>query len=177
MISINKITELLKNNNEVKAYEIIQSDNDSRELFFVLSNLEINRAVKVTTIVVLFAYLHSELRRSTSINMFKRSIGEDVIRRASLVCIINLTLAVSASLIIIGMQGFDMTDTFFEIFSAVSTVGMSAGLTGQLNTLSCIIVILIMYLGRIGSLSFALSFTDAKNAACIAEPHEDINVG
>lgn len=52
MISINKITELLKNNNEVKAYEIIQSDNDSRELFFVLSNLEINRAVKVTTIVV-----------------------------------------------------------------------------------------------------------------------------
>lgn len=133
--------------------------------------------VKVTTVVVLFAYLMTTLKQTTTVNMFKRSIAEDVIRKASLVCIINLSLAVSASLVIIGMQGFDMTDTFFEIFSAVSTVGMSAGLTGQLNTLSKIIVIIIMYLGRIGSLSFALSFTDSKSKVYIAEPHEDINVG
>lgn len=133
--------------------------------------------VKVTTVVVLFAYLITSVKQTTTVNMFKRSIADDVVKKASLVCIINLSLAISASLIIIGMQGFDMTDTFFEIFSAVSTVGMSAGLTTQLNTASIIIVIIIMYLGRIGSLSFALSFTDTKNKVFIAEPHEDINVG
>lgn len=133
--------------------------------------------VKVTTIIVLFAYVIAEVKSSSTVSLFHRSISDDVIRKASLVCIINLTLAISASLVIVGMQGFDLTDTFFEIFSAVSTVGMSAGLTGQLNVVSRIIVIIIMYLGRIGSLSFALSFTDSKNKAYIAEPHEDINVG
>lgn len=133
--------------------------------------------VKLTTIIILFAYLISEFKSSSTVNLFHRSISYDVVRKASLVCFINLTLAISASLAIIGMQGFDMTDIFFEIFSAVSTVGMSAGLTSELNTVSCIIVIIIMYLGRIGSLSFALSFTDAKNRAYIADPTEDINVG
>lgn len=133
--------------------------------------------VKVTTVFVLFAYFVSALKRTSTINAFKRSIAEEVIRTAALVCFINLSLALTASLIIIGMQGFNLADTFFEIFSAVSTVGMSAGLTRQLNTVSKIIVIIIMYLGRIGSLSFALSFTDRKNTAYIAEPHEDINVG
>ncbi len=133
--------------------------------------------VKVTTLFVLFAYFVSALKRTSTINAFNRSIDESVIRTAALVCFINLGLALSASLTIIGMQGFNLADTFFEIFSAVSTVGMSAGLTRQLNTISKIIVILIMYLGRIGSLSFALSFTDRKDTSFIAPPHEDINVG
>lgn len=133
--------------------------------------------VKVTTLFVLFAYFISALKRTSTINAFNRSIDESVIRTAALVCFINLGLALSASLTIIGMQGFDLADTFFEIFSAVSTVGMSAGLTRQLNTISKVIVILIMYLGRIGSLSFALSFTDRKDTSFIAPPHEDINVG
>lgn len=133
--------------------------------------------VKVTTLFVLFAYFISALKRTSTINAFNRSIDESVIRTAALVCFINLGLALSASLTIIGMQGFNLADTFFEIFSAVSTVGMSAGLTRQLNTISKVIVILIMYLGRIGSLSFALSFTDRKDTSFIAPPHEDINVG
>lgn len=133
--------------------------------------------VKVTTVFVLFAYFIAALKRTSTINAFKRSIDEKVIRTAALVCFINLSLALSASLIIIGMQNFNLADTFFEIFSAVSTVGMSAGLTRQLNTASKLIVILIMYLGRIGSLSFALSFTDRKDTAFVAPPHEDINVG
>lgn len=133
--------------------------------------------VKVTTLFVLFAYFLASLKRTSTINAFNRSIDESVIRTAALVCFINLSLALSASLTIIGMQNFNLADTFFEIFSAVSTVGMSAGLTKELNTISRIIVILIMYLGRIGSLSFALSFTDRKNTAYVASPHEDINVG
>lgn len=133
--------------------------------------------VKVTTIVVLFAYLIAAFKRTSTINLFGRSIDTETMAKAALVCFINLSLAVGASLAIIGLQNFNMTDTFFEIFSAVSTVGMSAGLTSKLNTVSCIIVIIIMYLGRIGSLSFALSFTDRKNTAYIANPHEDINVG
>ena len=74
-------------------------------------------------------------------------------------------------------QNFTMADTLFEVVSAISTVGMSAGLTGQLNLLSQLLIIFLMYIGRVGSLSFALAFTDKKKTAHIMQPEEAINVG
>ena len=68
-------------------------------------------------------------------------------------------------------------DTLLEVFSAISTVGMTAGLTTQLNMISRIVVILLMYLGRVGSLSFAMSFTDKKKIAHVMQPAEKINIG
>jgi len=65
----------------------------------------------------------------------------------------------------------------FEAFSALDTVGMSTGITSSLSTSCHIILILLMYLGRLGSLSFALSFTDKKRIAHVMQPVEKINVG
>ena len=70
-----------------------------------------------------------------------------------------------------------MADAMLEVVSAVSTVGMTAGLTTQLNTVSQLMIIVLMYLGRVGSLSFALSFTDHKKIAHVMQPAESINIG
>ena len=74
-------------------------------------------------------------------------------------------------------QHFDLADAMLEVVSAVSTVGMTAGLTTKLNTLSKLVIIVLMYLGRVGSLSFALSFTDHKKIAHVMQPVEPINIG
>ena len=50
-----------------------------------------------------------------------------------------------------------MQDVFFEIFSALGTVGISTGITRQLTMLSKIVIVLLMYCGRVGSLTLALS--------------------
>ena len=76
-----------------------------------------------------------------------------------------------------GIQNFNGTDALLECFSAISTVGMTAGLTTKLNAASQFIIILLMYLGRVGSLSFAMSFTDKKKIAHVMQPAEKINIG
>ena len=83
----------------------------------------------------------------------------------------------AATLIICSIQDFPIGDVLFEVTSAVCTVGMTAGLTGQLNAASQVIIIFLMYIGRLGSLSFALSFTDHKKIEPVMQPVEGINIG
>ncbi len=133
--------------------------------------------VKVTTVFALLLSLRATLTRTRSCNIFGRRLDPEIIAKASTVFFLNLSLGITASLLICGIQGFSLADTLFEVFSAISTVGMSAGLTGRLNTASRLIIILLMYIGRVGSLSFALSFTDHRKTPHIMQPAEPINVG
>ncbi len=133
--------------------------------------------VKVTTIVVLLVYLKANLTRTVGYNIFGRRLEDDALRKAAAVFCTNLFLATTAALILCALQNFNGMDTLLEVFSAISTVGMTAGLTTQLNMISRMVVILLMYLGRVGSLSFAMSFTDKKKIAHIMQPAEKINIG
>ncbi|MCF2641622.1 Trk family potassium uptake protein [Roseburia hominis] len=133
--------------------------------------------VKVTTIFVLILYLRSTLTHTRGVNIFGRRLTADTVSKAACVLFLNLSLSMIVGFIICCSQNFTMADTLFEVVSAISTVGMSAGLTGQLNLLSQLLIIFLMYIGRVGSLSFALAFTDKKKTAHIMQPEEAINVG
>ena len=109
--------------------------------------------------------------------IFGRRLEDEALRKASAVFCTNLTLALCSAVILCGLQNFNGMDVLVEVFSAISTVGMTAGLTTQLNTGSRLIIILLMYLGRVGSLSFAMSFTDKKKIAHVMQPVEKINIG
>lgn len=133
--------------------------------------------VKVTTIFVLLLSVRSTLTRTTGTNIFGRRLEESVITKSVVVLMFQLTLALSATLAITSISGYPVIDVAFEAFSALDTVGMSTGITSSLSTSCHIILILLMYLGRLGSLSFALSFTDKKRIAHVMQPVEKINVG
>lgn len=134
--------------------------------------------IKTVTALVLVAYVWSNLRDSKGVNMFRRRLEDDVIRKASNVVVISLLLAVVSVISICFMQPqLPVEDVMFEVFSAIGTVGMSTGLTRDLSTASRIVVILLMYCGRIGSMSFALSFTERKKVAPVQFPVEKIMIG
>lgn len=133
--------------------------------------------VKVTTIVVLFIYIKASLTRTVGYNVFGRRLEDEALHKAAAVFCTNLTLAVAAVIIVCGLQNFNGTNSLLEVFSAIGTVGMTAGLTTQLNAASRIVIILLMYLGRVGSLSFAMSFTDKKKIVHVMQPAEKINIG
>ena len=133
--------------------------------------------VKVTTIVVLFIYIKASLTRTVGYNVFGRRLEDEALHKAAAVFCTNLTLAVAAVIIVCGLQNFNGTNSLLEVFSAIGTVGMTAGLTTQLNAASRIVIILLMYLGRVGSLSFAMSFTDKKKIAHVMQPAEKIHIG
>lgn len=133
--------------------------------------------VKTTTIMVLLFYIVSMIQRREGVNIYGRRLEDGIIEKAAVVFTLTLTMALTASFLICAVDRLPLTDVLLETFSAVDTVGMSTGITRQTSAFSRIILILLMYCGRIGSLSFALAFTDKRQKSSIRQPMERINIG
>ena len=133
--------------------------------------------VKMATIFVLLLHLRSTLLRTPGTNIFGRRIDDATVTKASALLCTYLFFSITATLAICCIQNSPIGDTMFEVMSAICTVGMTAGLTGKLLPVSQVIIAFLMYIGRLGSLSFALSFTDHKKPAHIMQPVEEINIG
>ena len=133
--------------------------------------------IKTTTLVVLLLCVHSNIKQTYGINIFGRRLENDAVKRAGTILTINLLLAVTASLAIMAIQPLGFSDILFETFSAIGTVGMTTGITRALHPVSRLIIILLMYCGRIGSLSFALAFVQSKRKPHVQQPAEAINIG
>lgn len=133
--------------------------------------------IKVTTAVVMVLSAAAMIRRTPGVNIYGRRLDEDAVRRASAIMMCNLGLILLASMIIFAVQPLDFSDVFMETFSAMGTVGLSTGITRSLLPVSRIAIILLMYCGRLGSLTFALVFAQRKAAAPVQQPVEKIVVG
>lgn len=133
--------------------------------------------VKTTTIMVLLFYIVSMIQHREGVNIYGRRLEKGIIEKAAVVFTLTLTMAVTASFLICAVDGLPLTDVLLETFSAVDTVGMSTGITRDTSAFSRVVLILLMYCGRIGSLSFALAFTDKRQKSSIRQPMERINIG
>lgn len=133
---------------------------------------------KTTTIVVLLLYAVAMITNREDINMFGKRLTNEVVKKANAVVIINLSLAMVAGVIIMISQPLlKFEDVLFEVFSAIGTVGMTTGITRDLNILSRLIIIVLMYCGRLGSLSFALVFAQKNKSISVRQPQEKIIIG
>ena len=133
--------------------------------------------IKTTTVAVLVLTAVAHIRGVKRPHAFGRSIPAEAARKCLAVFLINLMCALVSALAICGIQQSDVLDTLFETFSAVGTVGMSAGLTGQLSPLSVYIVAALMFIGRIGSVSFSMALLEKRRRAPVAYPEGEILVG
>ncbi|MBO5159554.1 MAG: Trk family potassium uptake protein [Lachnospiraceae bacterium] len=133
--------------------------------------------VKTTTIMVLMLYSFSYMRKDSVTSVFGRSLEEDALRKASAVFFTNLMLALGVTIIISSIQSFPMLDLMFETFSAIGTVGMSTGLTRELHDISRVLIIFLMYCGRVGSLSFANALAGRRKTVPVKDAVEKITIG
>lgn len=133
---------------------------------------------KTTTMVVLLFYAVAMIRNREDINLFGRRLSADVVRKANAVVVINFSLAFGAACAIMALQpAIPMPDVVFEVLSAINTVGMTTGITRELGVISKLIVAVLMYCGRLGSLSFALVLAKKPSTNHVREPQEKIIVG
>ncbi len=133
---------------------------------------------KTTTMVVLLFYAVAMIRNREDINLFGRRLSADVVRKANAVVVINFSLAFGAACAIMALQpAIPMQDVVFEVLSAINTVGMTTGITRELGVISKLIVAVLMYCGRLGSLSFALVLAKKPSTNHVREPQEKIIVG
>ena len=132
--------------------------------------------IKITTAAVLLLYAISGYRGGDRINVYRRSVDDGALKKAVLVCLTNFLLAFFGAFIICASQGLALSDVLFEAFSAIGTVGMSTGVTRSLNGVSRYVVIFLMYLGRVGSISFALALFERRGPD-VRQPIEPVNIG
>ncbi len=134
--------------------------------------------VKTTSMIVLLFYAVAMVLNREDINLFGRRLTDEVVKKANAVVVINATLTIIATIVIMALQPLlDFEDVLFEVLSAIGTVGMTVGITRDLNIISQVIIIVLMYCGRLGSLSFALVFAQKSASAAVRQPQEKIIVG
>ncbi len=134
--------------------------------------------VKTVTITVLVLCLFSYMRDREDIDIFGHRISSSVVKKSVSVALINVIDILVATMIITFVQSdFKLIDVIFECTSAVGTVGMTAGITSQLNIVSQLVIIALMYVGRLTSLIFALSFVRTKQKTTIQKPKCNIMIG
>jgi len=136
--------------------------------------------VKVTTLAVIFLSIRMTLNGDHAVHVYKRSISPQLIRRAIAVAAIVVCIWLTDVIAISAMQPeLPLADVLFECASAVGTVGVSAFGSASLNTVSRILVILTMYIGRIGPLTAALVLAKRQDKikARINYPEGNIMIG
>lgn len=134
--------------------------------------------VKTTTIAILFLCLIASTKNKDEIEVFNRRISPDAVKRAVSIVLINISEIFIAVIAISLLQNeLGLTDVIFECTSAIGTVGMSTGITSKLELMPQLIIIMLMYIGRLTSLIFALSFVRARPKTTAQKPTVNILIG
>lgn len=122
--------------------------------------------IKVTTFAVLFFIMWTELRGGAAVNVFGKRLSRAVHREAITVVIVALAAVMGAVIAILAMTDHDLDRVLFEVVSAFGTVGMSTGITADLPAAAQLILVLLMFLGRLGPLTLgsALALRDRQTA-------------
>lgn len=133
--------------------------------------------VKTTSAFVIIAFAFSTIRGNDKVAVFGKTIKTEFLKKAILIITINLALIVCATLIICGVDNVSLSDAVLETVSAMSTVGLTAGVTNSLSAVSKVVLMFLMFCGRVGSVSFASALFEKRVNPPISYPAEAITVG
>ncbi len=109
--------------------------------------------IKVTTFVLLFFVIWAEVRGERDVQAFERRIGDRVVRQALTVALLSVGLVVTATVVMVELTGLRTAVVLFEVVSAFATVGLSTGITADVGTPAQLILVALMFVGRLGPIT------------------------
>lgn len=132
--------------------------------------------VKVTTVAVCLLTLFAYIRGRREVGAFNRRLDEGQVHRALAGVTLYMVLALTGGFLLLAGQPFPLQDALFEVFSAMSTVGLSTGITRDLSALNRVVLIVMMFCGRIGSLTMMMALAE-RLPPRVKDPVEHITIG
>ncbi|MGN0526770.1 MAG: TrkH family potassium uptake protein [Acutalibacteraceae bacterium] len=133
--------------------------------------------LKTTTFAVLIISTLATARHDVRPEIFKRKLSPDALPQASAIFVVYVAILFVAVSIICGTENLTSSDVIFECISAIGTVGSSLGITNSLHGISKLVIIALMFGGRVGMLSLILFLTEKKADIQIDRPTEKILIG
>ena len=133
---------------------------------------------KTVTIAVLLASAFATIKNKDSVVLFDRTISKGAISKAVAVVSMSFIILFASTVLLSAVTEASALDIAYETVSATATVGLTRNLTPLLNVWGKLIIIVTMYLGRIGPISLAIAFSTRKESENnIKSPTEKISVG
>ena len=133
--------------------------------------------MKTTTLAVLVSSALSVFRKKEHTNFFGRQIPDDTIRNAATIFLMYIVLFLVGGMVISRTDDIPLMTALFETASAIGTVGLSLGITPDLGLVSHIILICLMFFGRVGGLTLIFATISEKKPNGSKYPQEKITVG
>ena len=133
--------------------------------------------MKTTTFAVLVACAVAVFRKRENGQFFGRRIADDTVKNAVTVFLLYITLFLSGGMIISRVENLPLMTCLFESASAVGTVGLTLGITPGLGTISRLVLISLMFFGRVGGLTLIFATLPATKNTLSRLPLEKITVG
>ena len=133
--------------------------------------------MKTTTIAVLIANARATFTKKNNAKYFGRRIDDAIIKNAATIFFMYIALAFIGALLISGIENLDLSTCMFESISAIGTVGLTRGITPDLGIISQIILMLLMFFGRVGGLTLIYAAFSRQDSFSSKLPVENIMIG
>lgn len=133
--------------------------------------------IRTTTLALVVIALYHFARGNKQITVLRREIHPEDLFKAINVTIFGMILVFTSAVILVSIEPFSLTEVIFEVCSAFGTVGLSLGITPELSDASKIVLMLLMFLGRVGILTFLYSLQRNSQTANFHYPKERIIIG
>ncbi|MEE0966256.1 MAG: TrkH family potassium uptake protein [Bacilli bacterium] len=136
--------------------------------------------IKTVTFAMILLSCYSLIEGNDHISVFKRKISQVIVKRALMISFISLSMTLVALMILSVSENQSFINLMFEVYSAFATVGLTAAVTPLLTNVGKLVVIFLMYIGRIGPITMLLIFVkryNQLNGKEIEYPHGDVLIG
>ena len=134
--------------------------------------------IKTVTFAVLAASAFASIRNKEDTEVFGRQLTKQAVSKAVAVTCMSFLIMFTSTVLLSAVTNANALDIFYETVSATATVGLTRNLTTSLSSIGKLIIIITMYLGRVGPISLAVAFKRRKdNQNLIRNPIEEISVG
>ena len=133
--------------------------------------------MKTTTLAVLLANAVATFRQRDSAQFFGRRVDCSAVKTAATILMMYLVLLFGGAVFISAYENLSLSACLYETASAVGTVGLTLGITPQLHMTSQMVLIMLMYLGRVGGLTLIYAAFSGKKATGAKMPKEKIMIG
>lgn len=127
--------------------------------------------IKITTFLLLGFIVWAEIRGQRDVNVFHRRIGRQTQRQALTVVLLSIAAIALGTLTILSVTDLPLEPVLFEVISAFATVGLSTGITADLPATGQVVIIVLMFIGRVGTITIAsaLALSDRYTAHRLPE--------
>lgn len=133
--------------------------------------------IKVTTLAVMLLAILTEARGDRDIEVFRRRIPRETLRLSVAVVFIGATIVLVSCLLLLEITGMSLDVILFETLSAFATVGLSTGITPELPMLAKYILVVLMFVGRTGTMTFAAALALRDRRRIVRFPEERPIIG